>query len=431
MGYHVPEEETLDPELLARLQREKLAVVLAEVARSNRFYQDKLKGLSFNPADDPLSRFPLTTRAEIQRDQIDHPPYGTVLTYSPVQYTRLHQTSGTTGTPLRWLDTSESWAWWKRCWSIVLRGAGVTEEDRVMVPFSFGPFVGFWSAFEAATSLGALTLAAGGMTTSARLGYLLDNEVTVLCCTPTYASRMLEAAADEGLDMVSSAVRLLIVGGEPGGSIPSVRSRLESGWGARVFDHVGMTEVGAWGFECEEHPGGVHVIESEFIPEIINPDTAQPVEDGQRGELVLTNLGRLGSPMIRYRTGDLVQLARRKCSCGRFFARLDGGVLGRRDDMLVIRGNNVFPSAIEDILREISDVAEFRLEVEQGAALADLRIHVEPSKDGDRFTLAARVEQAIRDRLHFRPRVVLVEPGSLPRFELKSRRVIRSGKAQL
>ena len=158
-------------------------------------------------------------------------------------------------------------------------------------------------------------------------------------------------AKEADLDLAGSDVRSLIVAGEPGGSIPATRARLESAWGARVFDHIGMTEIGPWGFECVEEPGAVLAMESEFIAAVIDPATGEPVEDGQPGELVLTNLGRSGMPLIRYRTGDRAILTRDQCWGGRWFARAEGGVLGRLDDMLIIRGQNVFPAAVEDVLR--------------------------------------------------------------------------------
>lgn len=428
MAYHTPKEETLDRERLADLQHRKFGRLISEILASNQFYQGKIGDSALDPEAGRLEQLPLTTRSEIERDQLDHPPYGSLLTYPLEQYTRLHETSGTSGAPLRWLDTKESWNWLKHCWCIVYRGAGVTAEDRLIFPFSFGPFIGFWAAFEAATDLGNFCLPAGGMTTTARLEYMLDHAVTVVCCTPTYALRMAEVADREGIDLRSSSVRLLIVAGEPGGSIPAVRSRIEEDWCARVIDHVGMTEIGAYGFECVEAPGGLHVIESEFVAEVIDPTTCEVLPDGRVGELVLTNLGRRGSPLIRYRTGDQVVLTRDRCRCGRWFARIEGGIRGRLDDMLIIRGNNVFPSAIEGLLREYREVVEYRLVVDRAGSMADLHIEVEPDPKRDAGDLAQRIETSVRDRFHFKPRVTLVSAGSLPRFEMKARRLIRNDR---
>ncbi len=426
MPFHVPEEETLDPAGLLALQRQKLGAILESVRATNGFYRAKLGGMVFDAAADPLDALPMTTKDELLADQANNPPFGTNLTYPLDEYVRFHQTSGTLGRPMRCLDRPQDWQWWMKCWGIIYRAAGVTPQDRFMFPFSFGPFIGFWAAFESAAALGNLCLPAGGMTTRARLELMLENGVTVVGCTPTYALRMAEVAAEAGIDLPASAVRALVVAGEPGGSIPATRRAIESAWGARVFDHAGMTEIGPYGFECVEAPGGMHVMESEFIGEVIDPVTARPAAEGH-GELVLTNLGRIGSPLVRYRTGDQVRMTYGRCACGRSFARLEGGVLGRLDDMLIIRGNNVYPSAIEAILRDVPGVVEYRLEIEQQGAMADLRIDVEPAAGVDAGSLSRAVAAAVRDRLNFQPRVVVVDPGSLPRFEMKARRVIRRG----
>ena len=457
MPYHAPKDELLDRAGIESLQRRKLGAMLEEVLRSNAFYAGKLAGTGFDAGKDPLERLPLTTRAEIQADQLAHPPYGTNLTYPLSRYHRLHQTSGSTdrdeaaspsfspfvqagpadsaramgamtdrasATPLRWLDTAESWAWFRHCWKIIFRAAGITESDRILFPFSFGPFIGFWAAFETAADLGNFCLPAGGMTTQARLRHLLDHSANVVCCTPTYALRLAEVAAAGGINLADSPVRAIIVAGEPGGSVPHTRARIEQAFGARVYDHSGMTEIGSCSFECLENPGGVHVIESEFIPEVIDPATGSPIPEGQAGELVLTNLGRWGSPMIRYRTGDQARLVRSRCACGRWFARLEGGILGRTDDMFIVRGNNVFPSTVESLLRSFAEVAEFRAEVDRRAALTVLRLDIEPLPGADGDLLARRIVERFREELLFAPEVAVRSPGSLPRFDMKARRFV-------
>ncbi len=429
MANRLSQEQRADRQQVARMQQTKLAHLLREVLATNPFYKSKLGQGGVDPDHVALQQLPLTTRAELQQDQQKNPPYGTNLTYPLERYTRVHQTSGSSGQPLRWLDTPESWTWWKQCWEVIYQAAGVTSNDRIMFPFAFGPFIGFWGAFEAAVSLGHFVLPCGGMGTVARLQYLLDHGATILCCTPTYALRMIEVGQEQGVDLGSSKVRSLIVAGEPGGSIPSIRARIEQGFAARVFDHPGMTELGPWGFECEEAPGGLHVMESDFLAEVVDPHSLSPVGDGELGELVLTNFGRVGSPLIRYRTGDQVRMTRGLCACGRSFARIEGGVLGRTDDMLLIRGNNVFPSAIEGIVREFDQITEFRIETVQTDALAELVLSIELSPGGqeDATVVAQRLTRTIRDRLHFKPTVMVVEPGTLPRFEMKAKRFVQRG----
>src|SRR5439155_17251552 len=254
-------------------------------------------------------------------------------------YVRLHQTSGTTGRPLRFLDTAESWQWWKDVWQFIYRGAGVTAADRIFFCFSFGPFVGFWSAFAGAEQLGALCLTGGAMTTAERVATIQALDAPVLMCTPTYALRLAEVARDDGVDLSRSALRVSIHAGEPGASIPATRSRIEETFGVTCFDHTGATEIGPTGFSCSARDG-VHLIEREFVVEIRAED-GSVAEEGE-GELVLTNLGRWCSRAIRYRTGDRVRATRGPCACGRTFVKLAGGILGRMDDMLTVRGVNVF-----------------------------------------------------------------------------------------
>jgi phenylacetate-CoA ligase len=246
----------------------------------------------------------------------------------------------------------------------------------------------------------------------------MELEATVLICTPTYALRMAEAARAMGVDVAKSAVRLAIHAGEPGASIPSTRHRLEEAWGMEVFDHPGATEVGAWGFECQAH-AGVHLNEGEFIFEVLDPTTGQPASDG---ELVITNLGRAANPAIRYRTGDRVRLIHDRCACGRTFRRLEGGVIGRTDDMLIVRGVNLFPSAIENVVRRVDGIDEFAIELYRAQELDELEIRLE-TRLAETDALCRALERQEQVDLGFRPRVTLAPPGSLPRFELKARRV--------
>lgn len=421
--YHIPDEETLDPTGLRALQHAKLDAMLREILPHNRFYQSR----KIKPQT-PLEEIPFLTRAQIEQDQADHPPFGTNLTYPVTQYTRFHQTSGSSGRPVRWLDTAQSWKWLQRCWGIIFAAIGIEADDRFIFTFSFGPFIGFWAAFESASSMGHLCIPTGGLSTGARLRMILDNQLTVICCTPTYALRMAEVAQETNLNLKDSAVRALIVAGEPGGNIPETRKRIEESFGARLFDHTGMTEIGSLGIECRESPGGVHLLESECIPEVINPQTLKHVKDGELGELVITNLGRLGSPVIRYRTGDLVRITRNRCACGRYFARMEGGILGRVDDMFIVRGNNVFPSAMESIIHRFPEVAEFRVEVYDQGGLSQVAIDIEPQPSADGPDLCRRVGSAISDALSFRAEIRTVSPGVLPRFEMKSRRFTRRTK---
>jgi phenylacetate-CoA ligase len=239
----------------------------------------------------------------------------------------------------------------------------------------------------------------------------------VLVCTPSYALRLAEVAQEHGMNMRESHVRVTIHAGEPGASILATRQRIEYAWGAKTYDHAGMTEMGAYGFTCSQQQG-IHVNEGEFIAEILDPGSGQPVEEGYVGELVLTNLGRWGGPAIRYRTGDLVCHGGYNCACGRTFLALSGGVLGRVDDMLIVRGVNVYPSALAGVLHRFPEVAEYRVIVTQAGPMDEIALQVECPAE-----IAARLQEEIHIAFNLRIPVEIVEPGTLPRFELKARRV--------
>ena len=416
--------ETLDPETLKHHQLARLVALVRAALPANRFLGARCAraGLA-DPRDlrtwDDFQRLPLTPKSELVEDQAAHPPFGTNLSFPLDRYVRVHQTSGTTGTPLRWLDTEESWGWWARCWTVVLRAAGLGPGDRVFFPFSFGLFVGFWAGFEGVRALGALAIPGGGQDTAQRLAAMESLGATAICCTPSYALHLAEVARERGIALERLGVRTTVHAGEPGASIPAVRARIEAAWGARAYDHAGMTEMGAYGFECAAQ-AGLHVNEAEFIVEVIDPATGQPADEG---ELVLTNLGRVGSPLLRYRTGDRVRVARTPCACGRTFLRLDGGILGRVDDMLIVRGVNVFPSALEGIVRRFPAVDEFVIEVYRRGQLDEVRLLLEVQ--GQARAVVAAVQEAVRVDLGIRVEAVPVPGQSLPRYELKARRLVR------
>jgi phenylacetate-CoA ligase len=420
--------ETLDPELLKQHQWTRLVALVQAALPANPFLGARCgrAGLA-DPRDlrtwDDFERLPLTTKSELVEDQAAHPPFGTNLSFPLDRYVRVHQTSGTTGTPLRWLDTEESWAWWARCWTVVLRAAGVGPGDRVFFPFSFGLFVGFWAGFEGARALGALAIPGGGQDTAQRLAAMESLGATAVCCTPSYALHLAEVARERGIALDRLGVRTTVHAGEPGAGIPAVRARIEAAWGARAYDHAGMTEMGAYGFECAAQ-AGLHVNEAEFIAEVVDPATGRPADEG---ELVLSNLGRVGSPLLRYRTGDRVRVARAACACGRTFMRLDGGILGRVDDMLIVRGVNVFPSALEGIVRRFPAVDEFVIEVYRRGQLDEVRLLLEVQ--GQAGAVAAAVQEAVRVDLGIRVEAVPVPGQSLPRYELKARRLVRRAGA--
>jgi phenylacetate-CoA ligase len=424
-GVNVPNiRQPINERQITRLRR-----MLEIVLPANDFYRRKFAsaGLGEINSLEQLGTLPFTTKSELVDDQQQNPPFGSNLTFPPECYIRIHQTSGTTGQPVYWLDNEESWNWWAECWRIIFEAAGVGPGDRIYFAFSFGPFIGFWAGWEGARKVGALAISGGAQSTAQRLRSIVDYAATVLVCTPTYALHLASEAKNLGMNLErESAIKITIHAGEPGASISSTKKMIEESWGAKCYDHAGATEVGAFGFECQAQPGGIHVNEDEFILEVIDPVTGQPAEVGAKGELVITNLGRIGSPVIRYRSGDLVQTSLKPCPCGRPFILLEGGVLGRADDMTVVRGVNVFPSAIENVMREFPEIDEFRVEVSAQNAMSELKLILEShANDIAAHELAERVRQRVRECIGLRPQVETVAPGSLPRFELKAKRFFK------
>jgi phenylacetate-CoA ligase len=359
-----------------------------------------------------FSRLPTTDKADLLAQ-----PHG-FLCHKLELYTRIHQTSGTsTGQPLRWYDTAQNWQWMKSCWFKYFELAGLSHRDVAFFPFSFGPFLGFWTAFESCIDYGLRTLPGGGLSSTARLKMLIDHQATVLFCTPTYALHLAEVAATEKLP-IHGIVKRIVVAGEPGGAVAGTRQRIEDAWGSRVLDHYGLTEVGPMAMEPFNQPGGLHIHRHDYFIEVLQPNSNSPVRMGEAGELVVTNLGRCDSPVVRYRTGDLV---RQSTVSDPDWIRLEGGILGRLDDMLHIRGNNVYPTAIEAVLRSFPEVQEFRLHVDDTHHLLDLMIEVETATPA----VVQPIVLALRDKLLFRCEVRAVEVGTLPRFEMKARRVVR------
>jgi phenylacetate-CoA ligase len=407
-------------EAIREHQLKALQQLLTAILPHNRFYERKLAAAGIRSLEAFTEQTPFTTKQELVDDQAAHPPYGTNLTYPLTRYTRFHQTSGTTSAPLRWLDTQESWEWMLGNWREIMLASGVQAGDRVFFAFSFGPFIGFWLAFETAVRLGALAVPGGGMGSAARVRAIRDNAITVLCCTPTYALRLAEVAMEEGVAQTS--LKRLLVAGEPGGSLPATRARIEQAWpGAAVFDHHGMTEIGPVTYQCPDRAGVLHVLDRSYIAEVIDPATGKPISlPGATGELVLTNLGRTGSPLLRYRTGDLVKPI--SCPCGRAETALDGGILGRVDDMTIIRGVNVYPSAVEQIIRSVPGIAEYQVRVSTGSALSELNVAVEPAQGVDSGALVKTLENAFQAALALRVGVSIAPADSLPRFEMKARR---------
>lgn len=408
---------SLDRAALETYQLARINGLLAEILPSNAFYAEKLARAKLPLASfDDFRRLGFTYKEDLQEASPHRLP-SVNLTYPLERYVRYHQTSGTRGRPLAVLDTAEDWVWWLDAWQYVLDSVGVEPGDHVMLAFSFGPFIGFWSAHDACVARGALVIPAGGLSSQARLELMRATKTTVVFSTPSYALHLAEIALAQKQKVADLDVRALVLAGEPGGSVQATRARLAETWQADVIDHAGASEVGPWGL-ADEKRTGLHINEAEFIAEFLSVATGGPASEGELSELVLTNLGRKGFPVIRYRTGDLVRPTWNHDRARRFVF-LEGGVLGRNDDMLTIRAVNIFPSAIEQILRSFPEVQEFRLIATRKAEMDELAVEIE-----DRLDNPQRVAAELQMRLGLRVEVRCVPAGSLPRFEGKGKRFV-------
>ena len=428
--YLEPEIERRSRAMMTRWQSARLRDQVRHAAAHSPFYRRKFKAAAVTPAQirtlADLGRLPFTTKDELKENQAQKPPWGDVLAVPLAEVLRVHLTSATTGRPLAFLDTREDWHGFYHSYARSLYAYGVRKTDMVMAAFSYGPWIGYWSGFYAAQDLGCLVFPVGGLSTDQRIDALLNYPITVLGCTPSYALFLAEQAAKKGIDLAKDTkVRITWHTGEPGASIPATKARIEAAFGARAYDLPGLTEIAAWGFECDARAGLTHVHEDYCYPEVLD-EQDRPVGPGGRGELVFTSLYRKAMPLIRYRTRDIVQVADRKCPCGRTLCAFEGGVLARLDDMKKIRGIIVYPRRIEEIVRPHAAVDEFQIVFQRHAGLDDILVRIDPSPSlsvAERDALRARLEESLRTGLGLRTTVEITEPGALPRWDHKAKRV--------
>jgi phenylacetate-CoA ligase len=428
--YLEPRLERASRAEMTRLQLRRLREQVAHAARHSPFYRRKLRGVRPDPAKlrslDDLRRLPFTTKDELKENQAARPPWGDLLAVPLADVLRVHLTSATTGRPLAFLDTAADWHGFYHSYARSLHAFGVRKSDMVMAAFSYGPWIGYWSGFHAAQDLGCLVYPVGGLSTEQRLDALLTYPITVLGCTPSYALFMAEAAAKKGIDLArDTKLRITWHTGEPGASIPATKLKIETAFGVRAYDLPGLTEIAAWGFECDARAGLTHVHEDYVYPEVLD-EQDRPVKPGERGELVFTSLYRKAMPLLRYRTRDIVQLADRRCPCGRTLVAFEGGVLARVDDMKKVRGIIVYPRRIEELVRPHRDVDEFQIVFRRRDGLDDILVRLDPSPSlalGERARLGEALAKDLQLGLGIRVSVEVGDSGSLPRWDHKARRV--------
>src|SRR5690242_5428443 len=404
--YWNPRHETMPREELEALQVHKLRDMVGWADASVPWHAKRLRDAGVTADDmrslDDLRRIPFMTRDEWMEGQLENPPFGHVLAAPQEKAIRYHMTSGTTGrTPIRVLDSMKDWEWIAEMWCYGLWGFGVRPADTMFVAFGYATFIGFWGLHYAGEKLGCLTLPGGAMTTDVRVKTLVEMGATVVASTPTYALRMAQEAKTLGIDLASGPVRRLILSGEPAGSIPATKRLIEELWSAKAADTAGMTELGTiMIFECEQQPGGTHIIEDHYIEEVVDPETDRPVPYGEMGERVVTSFGRGFVPVLRYRTRDfVVKVPGLTCSCGRTFDLYEGGIRGRVDDMKLVRGTNVYPRAVEAIVREHAEIDEFQIRLYTAEGIRDeIEVLVEvPDESVDADALMAAIGRELAE----------------------------------
>jgi len=432
--YWNKEIETLPREKLELLQLERFRKQMAYVYEKSSFYKAKFDEADIKPSDihtlADTQHIPFTVKEELRESQAAHPPWGNFPCIPPEEGVRVFQTTGTTGLPVKILLNKNDWyVHFYEQFMHFMYGYGVKTSDILFVPFGYSLYIAWWGFQAALEQAGVMIVPGGGQSSQDRVKNIFEWKATVVCGTPTYLLYLADTALKMGMPLKDSAVHTIVAAGEPGANVPSTKRSIEDLWGAKCYDDIGSTEISNFGFECIMQMG-THVIESMFYAECLDPETLKPVPEGEIGELVLTNLCTESVPLIRYRMKDLVRFNRKPCDCGRTFLRLDGGILGRSDDMFQFAGVNIFPSAIENFIREVPEFSnEYQIVVPKMGLGKHLKIRVEPADESvstEKMKLAVqRFVDQFRYRITVTPDVEIVEIGSLPRFELKAKRLIR------
>lgn len=427
------EYETLPREALEALQLKRLRAQVERVYATVPYYRGKMDEAGVTPGDirtlTDIRKLPFTTKEDLRKNY----PFG-LFTVPLERVVRIHASSGTTGQPTVVGYTKRDIGIWSELMARCLTAAGATPKDIIHNAYGYGLFTGGLGAHYGAETLGATVVPISGGNTKRQIMLMRDFRCTVLLCTPSYALNLAEAMIDMGIDPTEMALKVGVFGAEPWSE--NMREEIEKKLGITAIDIYGLSEIIGPGvaIECAEEQKGLHVMEDHFLPEIVHPDTFEPLPLGEKGELVFTTLTKEAFPVIRYRTKDFSRLITSPCACGRTFHRMEK-VTGRSDDMLIIRGVNVFPSQIEHVLISIKGVEpHYQIIVEREGTLDTLEVQVEVS---DTFfsdevkqleALAKKIQHEIKDLLGVSCKVKLVEPKSIQRSEGKAKRVIDNRK---
>jgi phenylacetate-CoA ligase len=430
--YWNPVLETLPCEKLRQLQLKKFKRIVEWAYNNSPFYKKLYKDNGFEPGDlnkfEDIQKIPKTDKGMLREVQKRPPfPYGDILSVPIEDVTTFRQTSGTTGTPVYQADTCQDWEWWAECWSYILYAQGYRDTDRVFIPFGYNIFVAFWAGHYAAEKIGCEVVPGGVLNTEARALKMQELKCTAFMATPTYVLALAETAKKMGIDPVKDLfIRRITCAGEPGASIPATKKRIEEVWGCKVYDHIGATEIGAWSYECTSQPGGLHVNDAFFLVEIEDIETGKIIDEpGKNGKMLITAFDRVGKPCIRFDSKDVIRWADHTCECGRTFRMIDGGVVGRADDITKVKGVLLAPTAIEEVVRSFPELGdEYEVVVSKAGDVDDILLKVEMSSwhAEKKDIILARLQDQLRLKTNLGYRIEVRPQGSLPRYQVKAHR---------
>jgi phenylacetate-CoA ligase len=427
-----PVLETLPPGKIKQLQLSKFKKIFRWTYEHSKFHRRLYDDAGIQPDDiqsfDDIQQVPRVEKSMMRDIQRKEPfPYGDALCVPLEDVAVFRQTSGTTGQPVYQPDTWQDWEWWMECWSYILWAQGYRPRDRVFIPFGYNIFVAFWAGHYAAEKLGCEVVPGGVLDTKARILKIEELQATAMMGTPTYILGMAETAKSKmGIDPSKLTIERITCAGECGASIPGTKKRMEQAWGAKVYDHAGATEIGAWSFECTQQPGGMHVNEGLFLVEIEDVETGEIIEEpGRRGKMVITALDREAQPCVRFDSKDVIEWAPEPCSCGRTSRLIKGGVVGRADDITKVKGVLLAPSAIEEVVRNIEGLGdEYEVIVEKvgDADQIKLRVEVLPEAGAQCTLIESELVDQLRLKTNLRYDIEICGCETLPRYEVKAKR---------
>ena len=430
--YWNPVLETYPLEKTRVLQLKKFNKIFQWAYDNSKFHRKLYHEAGVRPDDirtlEDIQTIPKVDKSAMQDIQRKDPfPYGDALCVPLEEVTEYRQTSGTTGQPVYQPDTWQDWEWWSESWAYLLWAQGYRPNDRVFIPFGYNIFVAFWAGHYGAEKIGCEVVPGGVLDTRARILKIQELNATAMMGTPTYILGMADTAVNEmNLDPSQLTINKITCAGEPGASIPSTKRRIEEAWGAKVYDHAGATEIGAWSYECLEQPGGMHVNEALFLVEIEDIETGEIIEKpGRRGKMIITAFDRQAQPCIRFDSKDIIEWASDSCSCGRTFRLIKDGVVGRADDITKVKGVLFTPSAVEDVVRGLDGLGnEYELQIDTVDSHEQITLQVElmPGTETRRETIEAELSDQLRLKTNLRYELKFRKYGELPRYQVKANR---------